>query len=168
MPTPHGSGRPRDRLPERELSVLYDVFVVSGRLSGFLERALAPSGLRPSEYAVYSILSEVGTTTPSELETMTGSPHSTLTTYLGHMVRRGHLRRERNPRDGRSVRLTLTDDGYAAQRRAAPMFDAALDRLKAELAMPVDELRGALLTLDDALRALDTADATADVLDAGA
>jgi hypothetical protein len=46
--------------PERRISLAFDVFAVSQRLGAYLDRALAGTGIRPSEYAVYSVMLEAG------------------------------------------------------------------------------------------------------------
>ena len=73
---------PDESRPERRISLSFDVFAVSQRLGAYLDRALAGTGIRPAEYAVYSLMLEAGPRTPSELAAMLGMPPSTLSTYL--------------------------------------------------------------------------------------
>jgi DNA-binding MarR family transcriptional regulator len=120
-------------------------------LGAYLDRALAGTGIRPSEYAVYSLMLEAGPRTPSELAAMLGVPASTLSTYLTAMLGRGHARRIPNPADGRSVRVVLTDPGRAVVRRVNPAFTAAAQLLEGNLDRPIDEVRMILLGLGDAI-----------------
>ncbi|MER5830875.1 MarR family transcriptional regulator [Streptomyces sp. NPDC002130] len=49
----------------------------------------------------------------SELGEMLGLAKSSLTGLVDRTVRRGLVRREADPRDGRAVRVALTDEGAA-------------------------------------------------------
>ena len=122
---PSGSpARVRRRL-ERDISLPFDVFALSSRLGAYLDRALAGTGLRPVEYAVYSLMLEAGPRTPSELAGALGVPPSTMSGYLRPMLERGHARRIPNPTDGRSFRVVLTDAGRGAHRAVNPAFSGA-------------------------------------------
>jgi DNA-binding MarR family transcriptional regulator len=143
--------------PERRISLSFDVFAVSQRLGAYLDRALEGTGLRPAEYAVYSLMLEAGPRTPSELAAMLGVPPSTLSTYLTTMLGRGDAKRIPNPADGRSVRVVLTDRGRAVHRRVNPPFTRAQHVLDASLERPVEDVRAVLVELGEAIeRATDT------------
>ncbi len=81
--------------PERRISLAFDVFLVGSRLGALLDRALAGTGIRPAEYAVYSLMLEAGPRTPSELAAALGVPPSTMSTYLTTMLSRGDAARIR-------------------------------------------------------------------------
>src|SRR4029078_1437276 len=98
---------------------------VSTRLWTYLDRALEGTGVRPAEYAVYSLMLEAGPRTPTELAPMLAVPPSALSPYLAAMFGRGDARRIPNPSDGRSVRVVLTDRGRAVVRRINPAFTHA-------------------------------------------
>jgi DNA-binding MarR family transcriptional regulator len=150
-PVPSGQiARPRRRL-ERDISLPFDVFALSSRLGAYLDRALAGTGLRPVEYAVYSLMLEAGPRTPSELAAALGVPPSTMSGYLRPMLERGHARRIPNPADGRSFRVVLTDAGRGAHRRVNPAFSAADQAILDALDRPADEIRDALQALSDAI-----------------
>lgn len=137
--------------PERRISLSFDVFAVSQRLGAYLDRALEGTGIRPAEYAVYSLMLEAGPRTPTELAAMLGMPPSTLSTYLASMLAREDARRIPNPTDGRSFRVVLTDRGRAVVRRVNPPFTRAQDALDASLDRPVDEVRAVLVELGEAI-----------------
>jgi DNA-binding MarR family transcriptional regulator len=143
---PEGTNR-----PERRISLSFDVFAVSQRLGAYLDRALEGTGIRPAEYAVYSLMLEAGPRTPSELAAMLGVPPSTLSTYLTAMLGRGDAKRIPNPADGRSVRVVLTDRGRAVHRRVNPPFTRAQRTLDASLERPVEEVRAVLIELGEAI-----------------
>ena len=148
---PSGSpARVRRRL-ERDISLPFDVFALSSRLGAYLDRALAGTGLRPVEYAVYSLMLEAGPRTPSELAAALGVPPSTMSGYLRPMLERGHARRIPNPTDGRSFRVVLTDVGRAAHRTANPAFSGADQAILDALDRPSGEVRDALQALSDAI-----------------
>ena len=127
------------------------MFALSSRLGAYLDRALAGTGLRPVEYAVYSLMLEAGPRTPSELAAALGVPPSTMSGYLRPMLERGHARRIPHPTDGRSFRVVLTDAGRAAHRAANPAFSGADQEILDALDRPRDEVRDALQALSDAI-----------------
>jgi DNA-binding MarR family transcriptional regulator len=152
-PADVGAGDP----PQRRISLPFDIFALSQRLGTYLDRALEGTGVRPAEYAVYSLMLEAGPRTPSELASMLGMPLSTLSTYITAMLGRGVARRIPNPADGRSVRVVLTDRGRGVVRRVNPPFTDALLAFEANLDRPVAEVRAVLLELIDALERADAA-----------
>lgn len=146
-----GADRPATEPPQRRISLPFDIFAVNQRLGQYLDRALEGTGVRPAEYAVYSLMLEAGPKTPSELATMLGMPTSTLSTYLTAMLARGDAKRIPNPTDGRSVRVVLTDRGRGVVRMVNPSFTRALVALEANLDRPVDEVRAVLIAIIDAI-----------------
>ena len=154
-PPPTHAERPAAEPPQRRISLPFDIFLVNQRLGTYLDRALEGTGIRPAEYAVYSLMLEAGPRTPSELASMLGMRPTTLSTYLATMLGRGDARRIPNPADGRSVRVVLTDRGRGVVRLVNPPFARALDALEANLDAPVPEVRAVLLGILDALERAD-------------
>jgi DNA-binding MarR family transcriptional regulator len=140
-----------DDPPQRRISLPFDIFELSTRLGTYLGHALQGTGVRPAEYAVYSLMLEAGPRTPSELAAMLGMPLSTLSTYLGAMLGRGDAKRIPNPSDGRSVRVVLTDRGRGVVRMVNPPFTRALVTLEANLDVPVGDVRAALRGILEAI-----------------
>lgn len=159
---PGAAGGPAEAPPQRRISLPFDIFAVSQRLGTYLDRALEGTGVRPAEYAVYSLMLEAGPRTPSELAAMLGMRPSTLSTYVGAMLARGDAKRIPNPADGRSVRLVLTDRGRGVVRLVNPPFSRALIALEANLDRPVAEVRAILLEIVDAIDRADAELASAD------
>jgi len=145
------SERPPAEPPQRRISLPFDIFELSTRLGVYLARVLEGTGVRPSEYAVYSLMLEAGPRTPSELAAMLGMPNSTLSTYLSAMLARGDARRIPNPSDGRSVRVVLTDRGRGVVRTVNPPFTKAVRALEANLDAPVADVRDVLRGILDAI-----------------
>jgi DNA-binding MarR family transcriptional regulator len=145
--------------PERRISLPFDLFALSSRVGAYLDRALEGTGIRPAEYAVYSLMLEAGPRTPSELAALLGVPPSTLSTYLSAMLARGDARRIPHPTDGRSVRVVLTDQGRGVVRHVNPAFSRADQAITANLRRPVAEVRRTLADIADAIeRAADDLD----------
>jgi DNA-binding MarR family transcriptional regulator len=150
-PSPGGKDNaPGGTGPQRQISLLFDVFVLNQRLRSLLALALAGSGMRPDEYAVYSLLFETGSLTPTEMAAQMGMPLTTVLDYVRAMKTRGHAVRARNPTDRRSYRLSLSAAGLTAFRRASAAWNRGLARLEPALTIPVEEVRRALQALDDA------------------
>jgi DNA-binding MarR family transcriptional regulator len=140
-----------EQRPERRISLPFDLFALSSRVGAYLDRALEGTGLRPVEYAVYSLMLEAGPRTPSELAAALGVPPSTMSGYIRPMLERGHAKRIPNPSDGRSFRVVLTDRGRAVQRQVQPAFSQADRAIIAELDRPLDEVRATLALIADAI-----------------
>lgn len=152
--------RPRDRI-----GLLFQVFRTSELTGRLVSRALAPTGIRGDDYAVASYLFQ-GPMTLTELADGTGLP---LTTAAGHVSRfeaRGHVRKTRNPRDGRSRLLQLTEAGRREVLDAAAIFGKTVSHLDAVLArdgIDSDELVDQLLGVQDVITAaLDELDRPSD------
>jgi DNA-binding MarR family transcriptional regulator len=135
---------------DRDISLLFDVFVLHQRVRSLLARALSGTELRADEYAVYSVLFERGPLTPTLLAASLAMPVTTTLDYLRVMTRRGHVQRARNPADGRSYTVSLTADGLTAHQRTSAEWNIAVRRLEDALSMPVSQVRAALQALDDA------------------
>ena len=86
------------------------------------------------------------------LARLAGMRLTTLADYVRRAEGRGHVRRLPNPRDGRSYLVVLSNDGRAAHRGAAPLYDDAVRRIEAHLDVPSEHIRRAVLALDEALR----------------
>src|SRR6187551_2413154 len=94
--------------PDRQLSLLFDVFAAGQHTRRLVEKALAGCGLRPDEYAAYSVVFESESVTMTEMARQLGMPVTTAADYVRTMRARGHLRREVHPGDSRAYLLALT------------------------------------------------------------
>jgi DNA-binding MarR family transcriptional regulator len=125
------------RNPGSRLSLLFHLFATEQRVRTLVVRAMADCGLRPDEYAVYSVLFDEGPQSPTDLARRVGMPPTTMSHYVRAMLERGHVEREQVASDRRSFRLRLTGDGLSAQARASRAFEQAHSRFIATL--EVDE-----------------------------
>jgi len=137
--------------PGRNISLLFDLFVLNQRVRRLLSLALAHVALGADEYAVYSLLFEQGPLTATEMARRMGMPLTTLLDYLRAMEGRRHLRRDPHPRDGRAQQLSLTMNGTAEHRRTNAAWEVMRIRLERSLRIPVGDVRRALQALDDAV-----------------
>jgi len=133
-----------------EISLLFDFFVTSQRLRRVLSDALAEAGMRPDEYAVYSLLFDKGPLTATEMSTFLGMPLSTVLDYLKAMTAAGHVVRTAHPFDGRALQLSLNRSGLAAFSRAHRRWEVVRRQIEEGLEMPIPRIRRALHALDDA------------------
>lgn len=130
--------------------MLFDLFVAAQRVRRVLADGMAKSGLRPDEYAVYSLLFEHGPLTATDMSELLGMPLTTVLDYLKAMNAARHLERMRHPSDGRALQLRLSPAGVAAQKRAHDYWNVVRARLEDGLPMPIDQVRRALQALDEA------------------
>ena len=139
--------------PQRSISMLFDLFVLNQHVRRLVTAALEDVSLGADEYAVYSLLFEQGPLTATEMARRMGMPFTTLLDYLKAMDARGHLRRQRHPRDGRAQQLSLTLAGVTEHRRTNRAWERMIKRLSRTLPIPEAEIRRALHAFDDAVAA---------------
>lgn len=131
-------------------NILLDLFVVQERVGELLDAALAGTGVRAAEFAVFSQLG-AGSLTPGEIGARLGTTKSTLAGHLGALERRGHLRRRPHPQDGRSHLLELTLGGRRTLEECQARFRVTLGVFESELQHPGATARVILLDVDQAL-----------------
>ena len=136
--------------PRADISLLFDLFVTSQRVRRVLADAMAESGMRPDEYAVYSVLFDKGPLTATEMSEALGMPLTTVLDYVKAMGSEGHVDRTPHPGDGRALQLHLTRSGVAAHRRAHDHWEVVRKRIEGNLSVPSVEVRRALQALGDA------------------
>jgi DNA-binding MarR family transcriptional regulator len=132
-----------------DVSLLFDLFVAGQRMRRVLTDGMSGSGMRPDEYAAYSLLFVHGPITATEMARQLGMPLSTVLDYLKTIHRSGHLKRSPDPNDGRALMLSLNERGVAAHRRANRYWEVVRKRIEGSLPLSVSEVRRALQALDD-------------------
>ena len=156
-----------ERQPDSHLSLLFHLFAAEQRVRTLVTSAMADCGLRPDDYAIYSVLFDEGPHAPTDLARRVGMPPTTMSHYVRAMLERDHVEREVVSSDRRSYRLTLTDSGLAAHARASRAFAEADSRFMAALDIGEEEAMTALAAIgraaDHAAAALaaDSVEATA-------
>jgi DNA-binding MarR family transcriptional regulator len=150
-------------LPGRNTSILFDVFVLGQRTRGLLQAAMREAGLRPDEYAAYSIVFERSPITLTELARDLHMPVTTVADYVRAMHSRRHLRKDANPADHRSSLLVLTPAGRRAHQRANAAFEVAYQAFVRELGVDEAHARAVLqamtISAERALATLEPPDA---------
>jgi len=126
-----------------EPNVVLQFFLAAQPVGRLVERAIRKSGMSASDYAILSAIDELEPVTPADVARLTGMPRPTLSATIERLTRAGHLRRRKNPRDGRSYTLALSARG----RRAKAENGAALLEAEKQLAarLPHPERATALL-----------------------
>lgn len=146
---------PGPRPDPLDTSLLFEVFALSQSVGRFLAEAMRGGPLTPSEYAVYSAIFELESATPTALASRLGMRLTTFMDQLRLIEGRGHARRLPNPRDGRSMLVTLTASGLEAHRAANLQFEAAcrsfIDNLQGGEAPAKRALAGIRAAADAAL-----------------
>jgi DNA-binding MarR family transcriptional regulator len=141
-------------MPRRaDVSLLFDLFVVSQRVRRVLADGMAGSGMRADEYAVYSLLFMHAPLTATEMTQQLGLPLSTVLDYLKAIDAAGHLERVPHPGDGRAVQVGLNRKGIAAQRHANAHWEVVRKQIEGSLRMSKADVRAALHALDEAASA---------------
>src|SRR5262245_49034827 len=95
-------------------TVLFDLWLAARAAIALLDDALAGTGLDAEDFAIYSVLRKGGAISPSELARWMSAPATTVSSHVKRLEGRGHVRKARNPTDGRSYRLELTASGRRA------------------------------------------------------
>jgi DNA-binding MarR family transcriptional regulator len=139
------------RVPGRaDISLLFDLFVTTQRVRRVLSDGMARSGMRPDQYAVYSLLFDMGPLTATEMAELLGMPLTTVLDYLKAMSSDGHVERTPHPSDRRALQLRLSRAGLSAHKRAHDHWELVRRRIEGDLPMPIDRVRLALQALDEA------------------
>jgi len=129
------------------LLLAYALFQQTARL---LDEHIDSSRMGGS-FAVYSVIGAAEPVTPTHLAEILGMPPTSLSYVIRQMHERGHLRRVRNPDDGRSVLLKLTPKGRRVLDDALTGFVTAISRFRRELEVDEAELLRHLEAMSGAL-----------------
>ena len=113
------ASEPGELILELQRATHATLHTLAGRLAGL--------DLNASEINVLANLADGPSRSIGELVSATATKPSTLTSILDRLVRKGHVRRELDPADRRSFRVSLTADG----RPAADASRAAMGDLEA-------------------------------------
>ena len=130
----------------RDCFVLFTEIGIIAQLSRAVVEARLPEGLLASHFGVVNHITRLGGgQTPLELARAFQVPKTTMTHTLAGLERRGYIRFEPNPADGRSKCVWLTDAGERFREEAIAAIAPDLGALGAELdpeALPelIDEL----------------------------
>jgi len=127
------------------------LFALAQQQSSLLHHAMADRPLQPAEFAVYSALRLSQPTTPTQLAATLGMKATTLSSMLVRMAKNGHLKRRRNPADGRSVVLSLSPAGVRATEESFTSFSVAIESFRRHLEIEEPVLLHSLEAMSRAL-----------------
>ena len=119
----------------------------SRRLSQFYDSALAPSGLRVTQFGVLVEIARRGKTPPTirELAEALVMDHSTIGQNLRPLEREGLVTLEADASDARHRRVKLTRLGRSRLEAARPLWREVQSRFEQRFGeQPAADLRGAL------------------------
>lgn len=148
------------------MSVLFDVWLLSGLTVGYLDGVLAETDLSSDDFGLYSLLGAFGPATPTQVHRWTGWPMTTISAHLRRVEKRGHLNRQPHPQDRRSSLVALSDTGRQALRRATEPFLTAMHELRPKFVPDTIRERLVLQDLDRILRDITGLDARPYTVDA--
>jgi DNA-binding MarR family transcriptional regulator len=110
-------------------------------------------GAAVEDFGLYSAIGIWGPITPTELAGRVGMRPTTLSSALNRLERRGHVRRLRNPRDGRSRLVELTADGDRRWKDGWPSLQESIALVVQQLGEEHDAVVERLRRFEQALRA---------------
>lgn len=108
-------------------------------LTGLYDEALAPSGLRSTQYAILRELAVVESLTINELARLLVLDRSGLGHSLRPLRRDGLITLDQSSTDRRSVEVALTGRGHQRFEEASALWRSAQDRVVTLLGTPVAE-----------------------------
>ena len=136
-----------------EMSILFDLWLINHLLSGALDEVLVDaSGLTGEDFGFYSLLRRFGPLTPTQISRWTAMPATTVSATVRRLAARGHVEHTRNPADGRSRLIALTEVGMATHAATASVFFEQTRPLAVALGPDEFAQRLSLQRLDTALR----------------
>ena len=100
-------------------------------VSQLYDDALAPSGLRATQFGLLGTIRRLGTPTMGELAEAMVMDLSGLAHTLKPLTRDGYVSVVPDPRDRRARRIALTPSGIAKLEEALPLWRAVQDRFEA-------------------------------------
>ena len=122
----------------------------SRRMSQFYDAALAPSGLRSTQFSILADLARRGDTPPTirELSETLVLDQSTIGQNLRPLEREGLVELAQDETDRRSRRITLTKAGWSRYAEARPLWRDAQEHFEDSFGKrAAAELRGVLATV---------------------
>ncbi len=111
-------------LPRVDEQMCFALYAASRAVTNLYRPLLDPLGLTYPQYLVMMLLWERGECSVKEIGAVLQLDYGTLTPLLKRLETNGLLRRERDPEDERSVRVTLTEEGAALRERARGVPEA--------------------------------------------
>ncbi len=94
-----------------------------------MKKKLLPYGVTPVQHLILQALSEEKNPSPAEISEKTLIDSATLSGVMDRMAEAGLIRKEENPEDRRSIRVSLTPKGRGLYRQIADIRQAVNEEL---------------------------------------
>ncbi len=133
-------------------NVFLESWTAAQRVDQLVTRELKAAGVWTPHYALLSMICIREPITPTALAEELGVAPTTLSDRLQELLALGHIRRTRNPSDGRSYLIRSTAAGRRTVERAAPVAMRALEQVARRLGRRKNAVESAI---DELKRALD-------------
>jgi len=111
-----------------EESVGYLVARVRASLFAAVDREMAPLGVSAAQFVILMNVAQQRASCAADLAREQSTDTGSMTRMIDRLVRKGHLRRVRDPSDRRIVRLELTDSGRSLARKLPPVAVKVLNQ----------------------------------------
>jgi DNA-binding MarR family transcriptional regulator len=116
----------RDRVP-------FLLFRASAMSVALASEMLAPLALNPRQAGILTLVTELQPMTQKELGDALGIDRTTMVALIDDLEEKGHVIRQRHPRDRRAFLVQPTDSGRRAQAAAVRILDEQQRRFLAPL-----------------------------------
>ena len=130
-------------LPAVDEQMCFALYTASRAVTNLYRPLLEPLGLTYPQYLVMMLLWERGSCSVKEVGQVLQLDYGTLTPLLKRLETNGLLERARDPRDERSVRVLLTDEG--ARMRAD--VEGIPEAIREVIGVPEEEFETARVAL---------------------
>ena len=137
----------------RKPTIFLDAWTAAQRVDQLITRELKTAGVWTPYYALLSMIVIREPITPTALAEAMGLAPTTLSDRLAELVELGHVRRTKNPRDGRSYLIQSTPAGRRAVDRAAPVTWHTQQNVVRHLSRRLPAIEAAIADLSRALDA---------------
>ena len=137
----------------RKPTIFLDAWTAAQRVDQLVTRELKAAGVWTPHYALLSMICIREPITPTALAQAMGVAPTTLSDRLAELFELGHVRRTKNPRDGRSYLIQSTAAGRRAVDRAAPVTWRAQQGVVQHLKGQLPAIEAAIADLSQALDA---------------
>ena len=105
------------------------------RAHSAFKQKLAPFGITPVQQLILMVLREEGSLSPAEISEKIAMDSATLSGVLERMAEGGMIKREENPEDRRSIRVSLTPRAKKMQEDLAGQRQAINEELTGKLTL---------------------------------
>ncbi len=99
------------------------------------KQKLAPFGITPVQHLILAVLSEKEFLSPAEISDPIAMDGATLSGVLDRMTEAGLIKKEGNPEDRRSIRVSLTSKAKRMREELAEQRKAINEELTARLSL---------------------------------